>query len=101
MNRRDMKGRFSKHRLERLIGKLSALTKELCPEAAIEVEPRIGELDAWIEVIVPDEDEEEVHDALLERTHEIFMDEGYDIGVHVTERSEHEKFLAKQQTGEL
>ena len=45
MNRRNTKGRFSKHRLERLIGELSSLTKELCPEAAIEVEPGIGELD--------------------------------------------------------
>lgn len=99
MSKRDAKARFSKRRLERLTGELCSLVKDRCPEAEIEVQPGLEELDAWIEVIVPDDKEEEVHGALIERAHEIFMDEGYDIGVHVTERSEHEKFLAKQRVG--
>ena len=101
MSKRDVKARFSRRRLDRLIGGLCSLAKDLCPEAEIEVEPGIDELDAWIEVIVPDEKEEEVHDALIQRVHDIFMDEGYDIGVHVTERSDHDKFLAKRQGGKL
>jgi hypothetical protein len=100
MSKRNAQARFSKRRLERYIGELCSLAKELCPEAEIEVEPGIDELDAWIEVIVPDEKEEDVHDALIQRAHDIFMDEGYDIGVHVTERSAHEQFLARQRAGE-
>jgi len=46
--------------------------------------------------MVPDEKEEEVHDALIQRAHEIFMEEGYDIGVHVTERSAPKKCAANQ-----
>ncbi len=83
MSRRNGKARFSRRRLERLIGELCSLAKDLCPEAVVEIEPGVEELDAWIEVMVPDEKEEEVHDALIQRAHEVFMEEGYDIGVHV------------------
>lgn len=97
MSRSETNVRFSKRHLERLIDELSALAKDLCSEAEIEVQPGIEELDAWIEVIVPDEQEEEVAERLVERRHQIFMEEGYDIGIGVTERSEHERFLAKQR----
>lgn len=96
MSRRSVKAQFSRRRLERLIGELCSLAKDLCPEAAVEVEPGVDELDAWIEVIVPDEKEEEVHDALIQRAHELFMEEGYDIGVHVTERSAQKKLAANE-----
>ena len=56
-------------------------------------------IDAWIEVSVPDEQEEAVHDALIQRAHEIFMEEGYDIGVHVTERSAQQKCAANEEAG--
>jgi hypothetical protein len=44
-------------------------------------------LDAFIEVVVPDEMVEEVSDRLYERTTQIFDEENYWIGVHVVERS--------------
>ena len=76
MRKRSVKAQFSRRRLERLIGELWSLAKDLCPEAVVEVEPGVDELDAWIEVMVPDEQEEELHDALIRRAQEIFMEEG-------------------------
>ena len=96
MRRRSVKAQFSRRRVERRIGELCSLAKDLCPEAAVEVDPGVDELEAWSEVSVPDEQEEAVHDALIQRAHEIFMEEGYDIGVHVTERSAQKKFAANQ-----
>lgn len=100
MKKNNAKARFSKRRLDRFITELCSLAKDLCPDAEIELQPGIEELDARIEIVVPDEREEEVSDKLVERSHEIFMDEGYDIGVSVYERSRIEKVRAQaQQTG--
>jgi len=90
--------RFSKRRQERLIGDLTSLAKDICPQAEI-VEvliPGYEELDAWIDIVVPDEKEEEVSDALSLRRDEIFMNEGYSIGLGITERSHYEAVRAKQ-----
>jgi hypothetical protein len=85
--------------LERLIGERCALAQDRCPEAAVEVEPGVDARDAWIEVMVPDEQEEAVHDALIQRAHELFMEEGYALGVHVTERSAHKPCAAHESAG--
>jgi hypothetical protein len=84
--------RFSKRRLEKLIGELTSLAKDICPEAEI-VEvliPGYEELDAWIGIVVPDEKEEAVSDALSLRRDEIFMNEDYSIGLGISERSHYE-----------
>lgn len=86
------KARFSKRRLERLIGELTSLAKDLAPDAeilAVRI-PGYEELDAWIRIVVPDEKEELVSETLSQRSHEIFMEQGYDIGLGITERSHHE-----------
>jgi len=86
------KARFSKRRLERLISELTSLAKDLAPDAEIlDVRiPGYEELDAWIKIVVPDEKEELVSETLSQRSHEIFMEQGYDIGLGITERSHHE-----------
>lgn len=48
-----------------------------------------------VEIVVPDSDEEAVHETLSHRAYEIFMDEGYDIGVSVLSRSDYESLKAK------
>lgn len=88
--------RYSKRRLERFVWELASLVKDLCPEAEIKVRiPGYEELDAWIEVIVPDEMVEEVSDRLYARASQIFDEENYWIGIHVVERSLRQK--EKQQ----
>ncbi|MDZ7289779.1 MAG: hypothetical protein ONB44_06875 [candidate division KSB1 bacterium] len=91
------KSRFSKRRLERLISELTSLAKELAPDAEISNVriPGYEELDAWIDIVVPDEKEEEVSEALSQLRDKIFMDEGYHIGLGITERSHHEAVQAK------
>lgn len=93
------KARFSKRRLERLISELTLLAKDLAPDAEIlDVRiPGYEELDAWIKIVVPDEKEELVSETLSQRSHEIFMEEGYDIGLGITERSHHEAMHKKLQ----
>ena len=64
------------------------MAKDLCPEAEIRIKiPGYEELDAFIEVVVPDEMVEEVDDRLHELTARIFDEENYWVGVYVVERS--------------
>ncbi|MEZ8221124.1 hypothetical protein GG496_001294 [Candidatus Fervidibacteria bacterium JGI MDM2 JNZ-1-D12] len=100
MRKRHPNARFSKRRLKQLINELIAYAKELCPEAEIlEVKiPGYEELDAMVEIVVPDEKYEQVHDAVLHREYEIFMTEGYDIGVHVLSRSDYDWIMAKMKS---
>ncbi len=97
MMKRNPKARFSKQRLRKLVDELIGLAKSLCPEAEVtEIKvPGYEELDAMVEIVVPDSDEEAVHETLSHRAYEIFMDEGYDIGVSVLSRSEYESLKAK------
>lgn len=97
MMKRNSKARFSKRRLRQLINELVGLAKDLCPEAKV-VELRVPgyeELDAMLEIVVPDSDEENVHNSVSRRAYEIFMSEGYDIGVSVLSRSDYERIKAK------
>ncbi|MFA0765593.1 MAG: hypothetical protein BDTLLHRC_000546 [Candidatus Fervidibacter sp.] len=97
MRKHLSKGRFSKRRLKQLVNELIAYAKELCPEAeviAVKV-PGYEELDAMVEIVVPDEKDDEVHDAISRREFEIFMNEGYDIAVRVLSRSDYESLKAK------
>jgi hypothetical protein len=78
--------------LERFVAEIVSLAKDLCPDAGIQVKiPGYEELDAFVEVIVPEEMVEEVSDRLHERTSQIFDEENYWIGVHVVERSLRQK----------
>jgi len=97
MRKSNPKARFSRRRLERLVGELISYAKDLCPEAeVIKVQvPGYEEEDARIEIVVPDEKDDEVHDAISRREFEIFMNEGYDIAVRVLSRSDYESLKAK------
>lgn len=87
---------FSKRRLERHILELCSLVKDLCPDAEIEIHvPGFGGLDAWLDIVVDDDKVLEVHDALSQRAFEIYMEEGYDIGKNVLEKSVAEAAKAK------
>ncbi|MBI4530674.1 MAG: hypothetical protein HY709_04055 [Candidatus Latescibacteria bacterium] len=88
--------RFSRRHLERFINELCSLAKDLCPEAEIEVRiPGYEESDAKIRVVVPDDTWDVVDEALSQRAYEIDVEEGYDIGVSVIERSHIERMVGK------
>lgn len=100
MRKRHPNARFSKRRLKQLINELIARAKELPPEAEVlEIKiPGYEELDAMVDIIVPDEKYEKVHESILHREYEIFMDEGYDIAVRVLSRSDYEWITAKMKS---
>ncbi len=91
-------GQHSKRRLQKYIEELTSLAKNMSPEIEI-LETRIPgyeELDAWIDIIVPDENEEEISEILSERRSEISYKSGYHIGLGITERSHYEAVHAKR-----
>ena len=91
-------GQLSKRRLQKYIEELSLLAKSLSPEVEI-LETRIPgyeELDAWIDIVVPDDNEKEISEVLSERRSEISYKSGYHIGLGITERSHYEAVHAKR-----
>ncbi|MCI0690589.1 hypothetical protein L0337_01130 [candidate division KSB1 bacterium] len=95
MSRRN--GRFSKRRLQQHISELTSIAKNLAPDIEITevLIPGYEDLDAWIDIVVPDEMEEIVSETLSQRRYEIFTEEGYDIGLGITERSQYEAVQSK------
>lgn len=79
---------FSKRRLEKHVLTLSLLAKNICPDAEIDIHvPGFGGLDAWLDVVVNDDKVLKVDEALSQCAFEIYMEEGYDIGMNVVEWS--------------
>jgi len=100
MRKRHPKARFSKRRLKQLVEELVSLAKKLCPEAEV-VEVKIlgyEELDAMVDIVVPDSAEEKVYEAASHWAYEVFMSEGYDIGVSVLSCSDYERLMAKMKS---
>lgn len=92
--RNDGRG-FWQRRLEQHVLELCSLIKDICPNAEIEIQvPGIAELDARLRVVVDDDKWDEVFDAVTKRTSEIYMEEGYDIGKSILERSAARKLAA-------
>jgi hypothetical protein len=90
--------RYSQRRLERFVTETVSLAEDLCPDAGVWIKiPCYEELSAFVEVIVPDEMDDEVSDRLHERTSQIFDEENYWLSLHVVERSLRQK--PKQQGG--
>lgn len=89
---RRQNGYHSKRRLQQHIAELTSLTKNLAPEAEIldVFIPGYEELDAWIDIVVPDAKEEKVSEALSQRRYEIFSTDDFFIGLGITERSQYE-----------
>ncbi len=90
-------GRFSKRRLQQHISELTSLARNLAPDAEITevLIPGYEDLDGWIDIVVPDDKEEIVSETLSQRRYEIFTEEGYDIGLGITERSQYEAMQSK------
>ena len=78
MSRRN--GRFSKRRLQQYISELTSIAKNLAPDIEITevLIPGYEDLDAWIDIVVPDDKEEIVSETLSQRRYEIFTEDGYD-----------------------
>jgi len=77
------------NRLEKFIAELVSLAKDISPEAEIEISSvSIEGEDATIQVLVPPDKADEVNDALLHRSYDIFMDEGYQIVAIAYDREE-------------
>lgn len=77
------------NRVEKFIAELVSLAKDLSPEAEIKISTAsIEGEDARMKVVVPSEKFDEVDKALIHRSYEIFLDEGYQILVHVLDREE-------------
>jgi hypothetical protein len=88
---------FAKRRLKRRIDEFTSLAKNIAPEAEVidVLIPGYEDLDAWIDIVVPDEKEEEVSEALSQLRDKVLMNDGLYIGLGVTERSQHEAVQAK------
>ncbi len=82
---------FAKRRVKRLTREFTSLAKNIAPDAEILdiMIPGYEELDAWIDIVVPDEREEEISEA-LSQLRENFFDKGVHIGLGITERSHYE-----------
>jgi len=80
---------ISKRRLVQYLNELIALAKTVTPDVEAEAHvPGFENQHARLEIYVPDELEEQISDLVSQRTHEIFIDTGYDIGASVFEKSE-------------
>jgi len=90
-------GWFAKRRLKRYVNELTSLAKNLSADVKVVnvLIPGYEELDAWIDIVVPDEKEEEISDALSQRRSEISFQNGFTIGLGVMERSHYETVHAK------
>lgn len=57
--------------------------------------PGYEELDAWIDIVVPDEKEEVISGALSQLREDFFTNKKIHIGLGITERSRYETVYAK------
>ncbi|MEZ8216825.1 hypothetical protein B0813_000362 [Candidatus Fervidibacteria bacterium JGI MDM2 SSWTFF-3-K9] len=87
--------------LHQRLEELAKVAKRICPEAEISFDlNRVEEIDAWLQVIVPDGKEEEVHDALRPLSEDIHQRDNLWIGLRILERSEVKDFeLAGKERG--
>ena len=90
-------GWFAKRHVKKLTGEFTSLAKNVAPNAEIIdiMIPGYEELDAWIDIVVPDEKEEEVSNALSQLREKIFSDKGVHIGLGIFERSHYDAVQSK------
>jgi hypothetical protein len=88
---------LAERRRKRLTGEFIALAKNIAPDAEIAnvMIPGYEELDAWIDIVVPDEKEEEVSEALSQLRDKVLEHDGLYIGLGITERSQYEAVQSK------
>ncbi len=81
--------RISKRQLQKYLDELIALAQTATTDVKATVEiPGYEGQHARLEIYVPDELEEQLHDLVSQRAHDIFIDTGYDIAALVCEKSE-------------
>jgi hypothetical protein len=80
---------ISKRQLQKYINELIALAKTVASdvETIIHIPGDEGQ-HAWLEIYAPDELVDQIGDLVSERAHNIFMEQSYDIGTIVFEKSE-------------
>ncbi|MBM3237750.1 hypothetical protein FJZ31_15790 [Candidatus Poribacteria bacterium] len=76
-------------RLHKFIVEIISTAKDVCPEAEVSftTESLEGE-DATIKIVVPAEKFDEVDEAVSEKRYQVFLDEGYDIVLSVSEKEQ-------------
>ncbi len=84
-------------RRKRLTGEFTSLAKNTAPDAEIVnvMIPGYEELDAWIDIVIPDENEEEVSEALSQLRDKVLENDGFYIGLGIIERSQYEAVQSK------
>jgi len=84
-------------RRKRLTGEFTSFVKNIAPDAEIVniMIPGYEELDAWLDIVVPDAREEEISDALSNLRDKFFDDKKFHIGLGITERAQYETTRAK------
>ncbi len=81
--------RVSKKQLQKHVADLIALAKTITPDVQASYQtPGYEGQHARLEIYVPDELEEQLHELITQRAHDIFIDTGYDIAALVYEKSE-------------
>lgn len=84
-----MKRQKSRRLLLQRLQELAAEAKKICPEAEVTFEPEgVEEVDAWLQVVVPDGQDEKVHDALRPLRNAIYEADGFWVGLNVLTQSE-------------
>lgn len=79
---------ISKRQLRKYLDELIVLAKSATPDVQTEILiPGDEGQHAWLKIYVPDELEEQVHDLIVERANDIFIETGYDIAAIVYEKS--------------
>ncbi len=79
--------------LRQRLEELAKVVKRICPEAEISFDfNRVEEIDAWLQVIVPDGKEEEVHNVLRPLSEAIHERDNLWIGLRILVRSEVKDF---------
>jgi len=80
---------ISKRRLVQYLNELIALAKTVTIDVEAEAHvPGFENQHAWLEIYAPDELVDQIGDLVSERAHNIFIEQGYDIGAIVFEKSE-------------
>jgi len=91
-----VKRSISKKQIQNHINELLTLARRVTSDVKSEVYiPGVEGQHAWLNVYVPDKLADKIHDMVVQRSHDIFMATGYDIGVVVHEKSQLRNPIAK------
>ncbi len=87
----------SRQRLKELVQQIVEFIKDRYPDAEIFRRRPAPGIDASMEVVVPDGEFANLYNAVGQLEDEIFINEGYEIVMHVYERSEWDEMQRKRR----